>query len=129
MKRSSAITLVVLGTATLMAGCSRTETQALTQQQYATQQDCERDWQDPSVCQRRASSGGGHVYVGPRYYWNRTGGVPMAVMPDGTERAMPHSALAKGQPSAAKSHVTSTRTVSISRGGFGSSARASSAGG
>lgn len=129
MKRSRAIGLVVLGTAGLLAGCNGTEerTQQLTQNHYASQQDCERDWQDPEVCQRTTSGGGG--YVGPRYYWSHSGGTPIAIMPDGSERPMTRSALAMGKPSVAKSSVSSTRSVSISRGGFGGTAHASSAGG
>lgn len=132
MKRSRAISLVVLGTATLITGCQRIEkeTQVLTQHQYASQADCERDWKDANACQRSSSSGGG--YVGPRYYWHRSSGTPVAVMPDGSEKAMPHSALAEGRPSASKGTVTSSRAVWVSRGGFGgfgSTAHASSAGG
>jgi hypothetical protein len=127
MKRSRSIGLLVLGTAALLAGCGGQRPDDLLQNQYASKEDCEKDWGEPQVCTSSTHTSGG--YVGPRYYWNRSGGTPMAVMADGSERAMMHSALARGTPSAAKSTVTSSRSGSVSRGGFGSSAHASSGGG
>lgn len=127
MKRSRSIGLLVLGTAALMAGCGERQPESLLQNQYASKADCERDWGDPQVCTSSTTTSGG--YVGPRYYWNRSGGAPVAVMPDGSERSMAHSALARGTPSTAKSTSTSSRSSSVSRGGFGSTAHASSGGG
>lgn len=132
MKRSRQICLLVLGTAALAAGCSDNRAD-LMQNRYASSQDCVQDWGDEQVCASASpSTGSGGGYVGPRYYWNHSGAVPIAVMPDGTERAMRNSFMARGVPSVAKSTATvaqGVRVASVSRGGFGSSARAASAGG
>ena len=134
MKRSRHISLLVLGTAAVLAGCSDNRAD-IQQHRYANQQDCTRDWGDQSVCSPRAGGG----YMGPRYFWNHGGGAPVAVMPDGSERVMRNGALGRGLPSVAQSNATvakgarvgggsSVGTASVSRGGFGASAHGSSGG-
>ncbi len=115
MKRSRKICLLVLGTTALLAGCAD-EKRDLTQGQYASQADCEKDWGEPQVCTPHS---GGVGYVGPRYYWNHAGGNPVAVMPDGSERAMTHSSIHPSGSSLARSSSIVSRGVSVSRGGFG----------
>lgn len=126
MKRSRKISLLVLGTAVLLTGCSSRKPDIM-QQQYSSKEDCEKDWNETEVCTRSGTGGGG--YVGPRYYWNRSSSTPVALMPDGTERMMTHSALARGSTSVAHSTSVVGHSTGISRGGFGSGGHSSSGGG
>lgn len=147
MKRSREICLLVLGTSMLAAACSDDRRDIL-QGQYASREDCRRDWGDDEVCPAQGnrsgpgysdSGGGSHggsggVYVGPRYYWSHSGGTPIALMPDGSERVMANAPLARGQTSFARGNSIVSRGASVahgsvSRGGFGSTAHAGSAGG
>ncbi|MBS0352383.1 MAG: hypothetical protein JSR83_00545 [Proteobacteria bacterium] len=138
MKRSKRIPLLVIGTAGLIAGCDGGgDVQELKQDFYAGREACERDWgRDPRNCQEDGGAGGGHgsgsgargsssTYAGPRYYWDRSAGHPVAVSPSGETRIVSDSYLSRGAPSTARGTVVS----SVSRGGFGSSAHGFSAGG
>lgn len=103
---------------------------------YASQEDCRRDWgNDTSACNSSGNSGssgsggggsgsgssgssaekdakGGRKYAGPRYYWDREIGKPVALSPSGeTHIVGSHSSSSLAQ---------STHVTSISRGGFGS---------
>jgi uncharacterized protein YgiB involved in biofilm formation len=124
LKRSSKVTLLVIGTIAAGGYLARPEKTEVRQDAYASRSDCERDWgNDYRNC---SSSGGGHGgYYGPRYYWDRSAGYPVAVSPDGETRPVTNSYLTRGTPSTARGVTTST----ISRGGFGSIARGFSAGG
>lgn len=137
MKRSRNIGLLVLGTAALLAGCSGDGSNDIQQQSYASKADCERDWKDSKQPQQQQSlcspSGHGSGYFGPRYFWNRSSGSPVAVLPDGSHRSMSDSAFARSP--AALAHMSSHSSGSshsvgsVSRGGFGSGGHAGSAGG
>ena len=149
MKRSRVVPLVLIGTMVSLAGCGpRMEEVNVRQNAYNSREDCKKDWgDDDRDCSPR--SGGG--YYGPRYIYNHGAGVPMAIGNDGTARPLSNSYLTKpGSISSATSATigtaqvasnsaafgaaknagaVSTRSSSVSRGGFGSSARASSSGG
>jgi len=137
LKRSKCVPLVLLGTLAGIAGCDGGGTQELRQESYASLEDCHKDWgNDPRDCTRAqnsssssGSSGGYHGgsggYFGPRYYWDRSSGHPVAVSSTGETRALTNSFHSRGVPSSARSVSVS----SVSRGGFGSSARGFSGGG
>lgn len=147
MKRSRSITLVLLGTAALV-GCSDdtppNQQVQVRQQQYASKDDCLKDWaNDSRNCQTSSS---GHVY-GPRYFWNHSGGYPMVIDNDGAQRPVQNSYLAKpgststsmgrslaSTPSTAivpSSSSIGRAVAPVARGGFGStgSSFSSSSGG
>lgn len=120
MKISKEVPLLILGSASLLAFCTTDDDRALTQNTYASLQDCRQDWgNDERNCQY---SGGGN-YVGPRYYWDHETRRPYAVDPDGSTRALPNSY------STASSKATRVSHSSITRRGFGSTARGFSGGG
>lgn len=102
MKRSQSVPLVLLGTLGLatLAGCGPSDPNVpVKQQRYATQQDCLSDWgNDQRNCQR---SGTG--YVGPHYFWNHSGGYPMVIDSNGTQRAVTNSHFSS--PGASSSSV------------------------
>lgn len=152
MKRSRAVPLILLGTLSLLTSCGRgdgSETAELRQQVYATREDCLNDWgRDERDCQP-VQTGARTRYVGPRYFWYHTGGYPVAVDHDGSQRPLPHAAGGRpGARSAAIGTMTSTARVSsryragglqtggariggarhVSRGGFGGMARGFSGG-
>ena len=139
MKRSKAVPLLMLGTLSILSGCARTQdTVDVKQNSYRSMEDCRKDWgRDADRECKRSGSG----YVGPRYVWNHAAGYPMAVNNDGSTRQLSNSYLSKpGSTSAAvnatvqRSPVSSFRAnavsgATVSRGGFGSTARGFSAGG
>ncbi|MEX3983789.1 hypothetical protein AB4Y45_32925 [Paraburkholderia sp. EG287A] len=133
MKRSQKVSLMVLGATALLAGCSPDYGQDVKQDRYASLADCNRDWGDPTVCSSAGVGNGG--YVGPRYYWSHGGGYPVAIMPDGTERSMSNTYVARGTPSLSEGTVTVGTHASVggeggvAHGGFGGSAHGESAGG
>ena len=101
MKRSKAITLVLLTGALLLPACDEEEN---LRNKYASWDDCIADYKDPSKCTRsdeRAATGG--------YYW--------------------HGPWYTASRFASSSHnpgYSSARSVGIARGGFGSSGHAGS---
>lgn len=122
---------MVLGTAALLTGCSPDNQADVKQDQYASQEDCSRDWGDSTVCQNAPVGTVG--YVGPRYYWSHSGGYPIAILADGSERPMTQTYQARGVSSLARGTVTVATGVSVggeghgggegvSHGGFGGSA-------
>jgi hypothetical protein len=143
MKKSRAVPLVLIGTLSLLVGCGNNRDEIMTRQNgYASQEECKKDWgSDARDCNKRSGSSGG--YVGPRYIWS--GGSPMAVEPDGSTRQLSNSYLSKpGASSTAIGSNLSPITVgsntsaasvarssgaTISRGGFGGTARGFSGGG
>lgn len=141
MKRSKAVPMLMLGTIGLLAGCGSDSREIQTRQNnYRSVEDCRKDWgNDEKDCQR-SSGRAGAAYVGPRYIWNHGAGYPMAVNPDGSQRALKNSYLSKpGSTSTATSATVSrssfsssgahSSSSSASRGGFGSTARGFSGGG
>lgn len=143
MKRSKSITLVLLGTATLLAGCDDgTEQVQVKQQQYASRADCLQDWGNDERNCTPAPAGGGGYYYGPRYYWDHSAGYPMVIDNSGAQRPVPTARFSESSTSTssmAKSFSSSTarvpatssigRAASVARGGFGGTGAHFSAGG
>jgi hypothetical protein len=104
-KSSHGITLVLIGVAAL-AGCSEQK-----RDMYATREDCLADWANkPEDCVPANPGRGGGIYYGPSYsvpWWRSS------------------SSFHSGSTSRA---VSSVPSGSVSRGGFGSTAHASSGG-
>lgn len=128
-KRSAAITLVLAGSASL-AGCGSPIEQ---RDAYASRQDCIKDWTDASLCEpvtdgRYASS----YHYGPPYYgtsgWSAFGRDRISPSPNAMEATrLPKGAVASS-PLAARATrlgVSGGGSSGVSRGGFGSSGRAS----
>lgn len=118
LRRSAQITLLILSTAALTA-CADNDEQR--RSNYRSQQDCVQDW-GPQAC------GGSPVYVGgvphwygPTYYvsggrYYSSGGTVI----NAPARAASNVTISKG------SFSGGSFTASAARGGFGSSASASS---
>ncbi|HUQ28755.1 MAG TPA: hypothetical protein VM051_09185 [Usitatibacter sp.] len=109
-KSSARVTLVLIGVAAL-AGCSRTPEER--RDVYASREDCLADWGNkPEDCkpapEARHSSHG--FWYGPMY-----------PIPYG----MGSSAFSRGSSRSIGSSSSGTHSSSVSRGGFGSSARSS----
>jgi len=104
-KSSRSITLVLVGVAAL-AGCSEDK-----RDMYATRDDCLADWGNkPEDCVPATPARTGGVYYGPSYrvpWWRGWHG--------GSTGTRSHA-------------LSSVPSHGVSRGGFGSSARASSGG-
>ena len=126
-KRSSTITLVLAGSASL-AGCGSPVEQ---RDAYSNQQSCLKDWENPALCEpvkdgKYASS----YFYGPPYYAQSSGwtffGRDRIV---GSPNAMDTSRLGTGSVARSATGQLAMRTgagpSSVSRGGFGSSGRAS----
>jgi hypothetical protein len=93
MRRSRSITLVLL-TTTLFLGC-----EDKVRNQYASWDDCVKDYRDPSKCveeKRETTSGYARVYYGPWYRPSQSGDIHR-------------------NPSAA-----TKRSIGVMRGGWGS---------
>jgi uncharacterized protein YgiB involved in biofilm formation len=108
-KSSARVTLVLIGVATL-AGCGRAPEQ---RDVYATREDCLADWNSkPEDCkpatEARHSSRG--FWYGPMY-----------PIPYGTGSGV----FSRGSSRSIGSSSSGTHSSSVSRGGFGSSARSS----
>lgn len=118
MKRSRCVPLVMLGLASALGGCS--EDVAVSQDRYTTQADCAKDWGSEQNCRQQGSGSGGgggtSGYNGPRYYWDRSKGQPVAVLDSGEHRPMPNAHPA-GSPLSHSAGAVPAGTVS--RGGFG----------
>ena len=129
MKRSKLVPLIVIGSLTTLAGCGRDDPLEVKQQSYRSLDDCKKGWGDERNCSTSSSarSGGGYGggYWGPRYYWDRDLGRPVAVGPNGETRVITNARISSG---GSMSGFTS-RAGTISRGGFGSFAHGFSMGG
>ena len=113
-KRSSRITLVLLGAAALGA-CGNDPAQ---RDLYANKQDCIKDWGDETKCEvAPASAGQGRTHSGSGFFWG-------PIYSGLSNRSGSSSSL--GSARTGSSAIGST---SISRGGFGSSASSHSSGG
>lgn len=120
MKRSTEVVLWMLGAGLGAAVLSDDKsTEQLQQDQYASKEDCMKDWGGSEEnCQvEPQQSGDNRVgYHGPRYYWDRSAGHPVIVTNSGAHQAMP-SAHPGGNP---LSHsIGSTHSGFVTRGGFG----------
>jgi hypothetical protein len=124
MKRSTGVQLVLLGSAMGLHGCDGVPHQ-LQQQRYTSFEQCRRDWGDPADC-KQSQAGGGAYFFGPRYYWDTNSGRPVAVEPDGTTRGISNSHITGG---GSQSGGVTEHAGSVSRGGFGASARGFGGGG
>jgi hypothetical protein len=143
MKRSAQVQLVLLGSAVGLYACDNRPVD-LFRQRYDSLEECRRDWGDPDDCKpvsngvggggssssggSGGSSGAHFNYYGPRYYWDPASGRPVEVRPDGSTRSVGGARAAVGgtQVGAEGVHFGGVRTGAgfVSRGGFGSSARA-----
>jgi hypothetical protein len=134
MKRSARVRLVLLGSAVGLHGCGTD--QEVYRQRYDSLEECRRDWGDTAYCGHDAggasgswsSSGGsgggaagGNYYYGPRYYWDPHTGRATELKPDGSTRP-----IGDAHWSGQTEHFGGVRMGAgfVSRGGFGSSARA-----
>jgi uncharacterized protein YgiB involved in biofilm formation len=125
MKRSTYVQLVLLGSAVGLYGCDAVR-EDLKQQRYASYDECRRDWGNPADCRQSSGTVGQPVYYfGPRYYWDPNLARPIGVNADGTTRVIGDAHITGA---GSTSGVTS-RVGTISRGGFGSSARGFGMGG
>jgi hypothetical protein len=138
MKRSARVRLVLLGSAVGLYACDN-GSHDLFRQRYNSLEECRRDWKDPDDCKPVGGagasggsgswggsggtgvSGNGGYYYGPRYYWDPRSGGPVEVRPDGSTRS-----LGNAHSSGEGVHFGGVRMGAgfVSRGGFGSSARA-----
>lgn len=96
MRKSKTISLILL-TSSLFLGC-----EDKLRNQYASWDDCVKDYRDPTKCEAEANAGTGYrtAYYGPWY------------------RASASSDYAQNPSSATKRAINTSR---VSRGGFGSS--------
>lgn len=128
-KRSATITLVLAGSATLAACGSPVEQRDA----YSSQQACLKDWQNPALCEpvkdgKYASS----YYYGPPYYatssgWSWFGRDRIVGSPNAMETSRLQSGSVARSPTAQLAMRTGAGRSGVSRGGFGSSGRASGA--
>jgi len=126
-KRSATITLVLAGSATL-AGCGSPVEQ---RDAYSSQQDCVKDWTNAALCEpvkdgKYASS----YFYGPPYYasssgWGWFGRDRIVGSPNAMDTARLQSGSVARSPTAQLAMRTGAGPASVSRGGFGSSGRAS----
>lgn len=130
-KRSAAITLVLVGSATL-AGCGSPVEQ---RDAYSDMQSCVKDWNNASLCEPVKDGRYSSTYFyGPPYYGNgttyslfgRTRSPAVVASPN----AMAADRLATGtvakSPSGVLAMRTSAGTSNVSRSGFGSTGRSTS---
>jgi hypothetical protein len=118
-RKSSAVPLI-LAASTILSGCGS----RYVQDEYASREDCIKDWERPELCQQRqgsssgssGSSGGSGRYLGPQYEEGQR------------ESAQRNARIRSGFQSVSE---PSNRSIgrSVSRGGFGGLARGFSSGG
>lgn len=115
MKRSLSVPLIVLGTLSL-SSCGQRE--PLMQQVYSSKEECEQDWTDGESCNTAAETNYEHhrLWYGPRYYWDRGLGRPVALRPDGSTRIVNNTRISQS----GSTHGYTQSSGSIKRGGFGS---------
>ncbi|HYM47064.1 MAG TPA: hypothetical protein VES91_01205 [Burkholderiaceae bacterium] len=127
-RRSSAhITLVLIGTATLVA-CGQ-QSAPLARDHYASLEDCAADWGRPESCDRVQSSGypGGYIFRGPTYASNARDRTRGDALNDARRSGGANLADPARQGRSIGSSMAPTSPTS--RGGFGSSSRSYSVGG
>ncbi|BAG41497.2 hypothetical protein [Ralstonia phage phiRSL1] len=126
---------MLLGTLTVAACSDQVDDdvgQEVKQQSYNSLADCQKDWgSDGRNCTAVAPNSvhsTPFVYMGPRYYYDRGYGQPVAINSDGTTRIVPGSFMARSAPSVATTTASVGRTASVAsmgsvaRGGFGATA-------
>jgi uncharacterized protein YgiB involved in biofilm formation len=128
--------LLLIVPALLLAGCGEEENPQ--RDVYLTQAECQEDWQKPELCEQMpeddVQTGGYHghsstfIYWGPSYYSGYRGVDynGSTIMP-ATNRAVSTPFVVKPTSSAA-AKTTVKGVSSISRGGFGSTAKGLSGG-
>ncbi|KQV46365.1 hypothetical protein [Massilia sp. Root335] len=127
MKHSKQVPLILLGAFTALTGCGKTDDLPTTAKQdtYASVDDCRKDWGSGNWCNSTSSGhGGGAVYAGPRYYWDRGLGQPM-IIENGEARPATDGEASRGGPA----HATGSESVAVVRGGFGATAHGGEGGG
>ena len=119
-KRSSRITLVLIGAAAL-AACSDSPPEH--RDVYASKQDCVQDWGEEKKCEAAPASAGsstGRSHTGGGYFWG-------PIYSGSSYRTGSNSSSSSIGSARSGSHAIGSS--SISRGGFGSSASSHSSGG
>ena len=119
-KRSSRITLVLIGAAAL-AACS--DSPAEHRDVYASKQDCVQDWGEEKKCEAAPASAGsstGRSHTGGGYFWG-------PIYSGSSYRTGSNTSSSSIGSARSGSHAIGSS--SISRGGFGSSASSHSSGG
>lgn len=125
MKRSKKIQLVMIGCIAALSACDEQADRTLSQQSYSTLDECKKDW-DEKDCNSGSTTGHyGGGYYGPRYYWDRNIGSPVAVDSDGSSRIVSNSRISSEFSGGGRSAVVG----SVRTGGFGMSAHGVSSGG
>jgi hypothetical protein len=126
-KRSAAITLVLVGSATL-AGCGKPIEQ---RDAYKSQQDCLRDWSNASLCEPvRDGKYSSSYFYGPPYFASNSGSWFGRDRVVGSPNAMETSRLSSGSVARSSTGQLAMRmgagpSSSVSRGGFGSTGHSS----
>ena len=125
-KRSSRITLVLMGAAAL-AACSESPPEH--RDVYASKQDCVQDWGEEKKCEAAPASAGsstGRSHTGGGYFWGPIySGSSYRTGSSSTSSSIGSAGIA----GSARSGSHAIGSSSISRGGFGSSASSHSSGG
>jgi hypothetical protein len=133
-KRTAAITLVLAGSATL-GGCGSPVEQ---RDAYASQQACLKDWNNASLCEPvRDGRYSTSYFYGPPYYgagtayslFGRTRSPTLSPSPNAMDAQRLATGTVARSPSSALAMRSGAGPGSVSRGGFGSSAHASSSSG
>lgn len=132
-KRSAAITLVLAGSATL-GGCGSPVEQ---RDAYASQAACVKDWGNSTLCEPvRDGRYSTSYFYGPPYYgsgstysfFGRTRNPTLTPSPNAMDATRLQTGSVARSPASALAMRTGAGPSSVSRGGFGSSAHASSSG-
>lgn len=130
-KRSTAITLVLAGSATI-AGCGSPVEQ---RDAYANMHDCVRDWNNSALCEpvRDGRYSSNYLY-GPPYYANSSWNLFGSRRPQSSPNAMDAVRLQGGTVARSPTSALAMRTGAgpksgnVVRSGFGATGHAASAG-
>jgi uncharacterized protein YgiB involved in biofilm formation len=116
MKRSRAITLTLLASATvLLTSCSSQQTTK--RELYQNKEKCVQDWGAEDKCEPASS---GHYFYGPHYYWysGRSYYFPLG---GGSPEPVRTGHISTLSQSATSPHSIGAVSSSVTRGGFGHS--------
>lgn len=127
MKKSKCVPLLLIGSMIALTGCEPEQNTELKQQSYNSLDDCKKDWAEEHCTSNTSSGTGvrGGGYYGPRYYWDRSVGKPIAVSSNGSETEITNSHLTSEYGGTGRSFSAGT----VRSGGFGSMAHGFSGGG